>query len=347
MTETPHDLGYAAGVSRLSRRHLVHIAALVIGLLALAFLLDQVGIVGIQDAVLATGAWFAVIAAIDLISVFSDAAALHSFIRPLAPIAYLRVFAAQASGLAINRLTPGNSLGEPIKVTMLMANVPEAAAVAAVVLFNMTTMIVAVSAIVIGVPLTLLMLDLPSQVELVVMIVTALLLGVVIGVVLLARKGALASLIDGIASIRIISAARATRWQLRIAAIDDNVRRFGDASTRRALGFVILSRMLNWTGTVVILHVADVPLTAPLVIGMLSVGILVTWMSNVIPLGLGLADGGNYLLYKVLGSAPVAGLAFAMINRLRTCLLASMGLTVMAIASLVDRQTTPTSVPDQ
>jgi len=78
-------------------------------------------------------------------------------------------------------------------------------------------------------------------------------------------------------------------------------------------------------------------MTAPVVIGMMSVGIVVTWMSNIVPLGLGLADGTNYFLYGALGASPLAGLAFTMVNRTRTCVLAAMGLTVMAASNLSDR----------
>ena len=88
-------------------------------------------------------------------------------------------------------------------------------------------------------------------------------------------------------------------------------------------------------------------MTPPIVIGMLSVGIVVQWMSSIVPLGFGLADGTNYFLYGALGSSPLAGLAFTMVNRTRTVVLAAMGLAVMAIANLYDR-TRPVSerVPD-
>jgi len=97
------------------------------------------------------------------------------------------------------------------------------------------------------------------------------------------------------------------------------------------------SRLLHFAATIAVLRAAAVPMTAPIVIGMLSVGIIVLWMSNIVPLGLGLADGTNYVLYGALGSSPLAGLAFTMVNRTRTCVLAAMGLTVMAIANLFDR----------
>jgi uncharacterized protein (TIRG00374 family) len=325
-------------VSRPRRRHVLHAIALVVGLVGLAILIDQVGWTGITDSITDTGRWFLVIAAIDLASLCCDAAGVYCFVRPLAPISYPRVLVAQASGLAINRLTPGNSLGEPIKITMLMEHVPETAAVSAIVLFNVASYVVAMSAIVIGVPLTLLALDLPSHVQITILVVTCLIVLAIAGLIVLARRGAVATPINALRRLRLISAARADRWKQRIAAIDTNVRTFGDGATRRALVFTIASRLLNMAGTVVILIAAGTELTVPLAIGIPSVGIVITWLSNVIPLGLGLADGSNYLLYGALGSSSESGLYFTMVNRVRTVLLASMGLTIMAIANLFDRR---------
>jgi hypothetical protein len=60
-------------------------------------------------------------------------------------------------------------------------------------------------------------------------------------------------------------------------------------------------------------------------------------MTNVIPLGLGIADGANYVLYDLLGATRDAGLLFTMVNRLRTVVLAILGLAIMAIANSVYR----------
>lgn len=320
---------------RVRVRHVLHAVVLVAGTVAFVILLWRLGWDGLARVVGRTGAWFAVIAAIDAASLLSDAGGVHSFARQHAPISYWRVFAAQASGLAINRLTPGNSIGEPIKVTMLMEHVPETTAISAIVMFNVATVLVAISVIVIGVPVTLLVSDLPPRVELVVWIATAVLVMLALALALVVRRGAVGTLIDAAARMRLLAPARAARWRTRIADIDSNVRRLG--RNRRAFVFVIGSRILNWAGTLVLLHTLALPLTVPLVIGVLSVGLIIQWASNVIPLGLGLADGGNYALYGVLGASPEAGLDFAMINRVRTCVLALIGLTVMLIANLADR----------
>lgn len=310
---------------------------LLVGVAALAVLLHRLGWDGVRQVVVGTGWWFAVIAAIDLASVMCDAAGVRGFCGQ-ARLGYWRVFAAQASGLAINRLTPGNSMGEPVKVTMLVEHVPVPAAVSAIVMFNLATISIAIAALVVGVPLTFLVLDLPGRAQLAVWIATAGLVVLALLLLVLARRGALATLVTAARRLGVIGEARAAAWRTKVADIDAQVRQFGRPGMRRGIAFVFASRCLNWTGTIVVMIAAGVPLTAPLVIANLSVGILITWLSNVIPLGLGIADGTNYALYGVLGSSGAVGLVFTMINRVRTVVLAGMGLTVMGIESLFDRE---------
>jgi len=303
--------------------------AFAVGLVGFTFVLYGLGWDGMRQAVIGTGAWFGVLAAIDLAGVACDAFAIHAFLRP--EVSYWRVLGAQASGLAINRLTPGNSLGEPVKVTMLVRDVPTNLAVSAVVAFNLATYAVAMTAIIVGVPTTALLLDLPRDVAIAAWIAIAVIAVAGAALVVIVRRGAVGTLIDAARRLHLISRARAEAWHARTSDIDARLRAL--AGIRRGIAGVICSRLFNWTGTVVVLHAADIPLTAPLVVAMLSVGLLVTWMSNVIPLGLGIADGANYALYSLVGASPAAGLLFTMVNRLRTCVLAAMGLAIMAIAN--------------
>jgi len=322
------------------RARLFNLVVLAVGMVGLVVVLYHLGWEGTRRAVVGTGVWFAVIAAIDLASVFCDSFAIHGFLRKGAPVSYWPVFGAEASGIAINRLTPGNSLGEPVKVTMLVRHVPVNLAVSAVVMFNLTTIYVAMTAIVIGVPVTALLLDLPDAVALAVWIATATIVVVAIVVALIVRRGAIGTLIDAVVGLRIVSAVRAERWRAQIAEIDSRLRQLGNAKSSglaRGIVGVVGSRILNWAGTVVILYALDIPMTPALVVASLSAGMLVTWMSNIIPLGLGIADGTNYVLYGLLGASPEAGLLFTMVNRLRICILAAMGLTIMGIANAAER----------
>ncbi len=316
--------------------------ALVIGAVGLVVVVHELGWTGIRKAVIGTGPWFVVIALLDLCGALCDAFGIRGFIRPRSDhAAYPSVFAAQISGIAINRLTPGNSLGEPVKVTMLVrAEVPVDVAVSAVMMFNLTTIYVGIAAIAIGVPVTALMLDLPPIVERLVWIGLAVLMIVAVAIALLVRRGAIGSLVRLLATMRIVSQLRAARWQERTSSIDARLREIFDtraSGLRQGLIGVLGSRVFNWLGTIVVLHAADIPLQPALVVASLTVGILITWMSNVVPLGLGLADGTNYALYGLLGASPSAGLLFTMVNRLRTVVLALMGLAVMSVASRYTR----------
>lgn len=315
---------------------------LVLGGVGLGIAIQQLGWDGMRRVILGTGPWFGLIAAVDLLSAGCDAFAIHGFLRPKLTVSYWAVFAAQASGIAVNRLTPGNSLGEPVKVTMLTTrHVPTSLAVSAIVMFNLATIYVGVTVLVIGVPVTALLLDLPQRIGVIVWLVTALLVGVALGSIVLVKRGAVGTLIDAIAGTRLLSKERANSWRTKIADIDARLRDlFGNARTsglRRGLAGVIASRVLSWCGTIAVLHAADIPLTPRLVIATLSVGVIVTWASSIVPLGLGIADGANYVLYGLLGASSGAGLVYTMIGRLRTVMLAMMGLVVMAIAHTTHR----------
>ena len=319
----------------------MNLVALVIGLVALVVVVDTLGWVGMRRAVVGTGAWFAVLAACDLASAACDAFAMHGFLRASGPaVPWRRVYAAQLSGIAINRLTPANTLGEGVKIAILAPLSSTSRAVSTVVMFNLCTIFFGIAMVFCGVIATALMLDLPADVAWMMWVGVGVLLAFATTVVVLVRRGAGNSLVGAARGIRVISEARAVRWRAWFAEIDMRLRGFADtraSGLARGLVGVLGSRCFNWLGTIVVLYAADITLTGPLVVASLSVGILVTWMSNIIPFGLGLADGTNYMLYGLLGASPAEGLVFTMVNRLRTVVVASIGLALIGITSLRNR----------
>lgn len=316
--------------------------ALAVGAVAFAFVVNELGWTGMRQAIVGTGGWFAVIAVIDLAGSWCDALGVYAFVRPHARARFRHVFAAQLGGIAINRLTPGNTLGEPVKVTMLVReHVPVDVAISAIMLFQLVTLYIAIAVIAIGVPLSALLLDLPPDIARAVWIALGVLVALAIALAILVRRGALGVLVTGLARLRIISRQRSVRWHAAVASIDERVQRIGQLRApglALALVGVVGSRTANLVGTVLVMHAVGIPLTGPLVIASLSVGILVTWMSNVIPLGLGIADGANYLAYGMFGATSIAGLIFTTVNRLRTIVLALIGLMVMTIANAFHRR---------
>ncbi len=302
------------------------------GAVMLALLLQHLGWSAVGDAVVAVGPWFLVVAAIDVLGMACDAAAIQSFARPYAVISFQRAFVAQATGYAVNRVTPGNALGEPVKVAILAADAPRPAAVSAIVLYNLATLGVAVVAIAVVAPFALLAIDLPPALEAVVWVAIGVLVVALAGVVVVLRRGLFATAIAAARLGRLITAERADRWLCRTREIDRQLRRFGDPASRRGLAFVAASRVLDWLGTLLLLDALG--LGGPLVLGIMSIGILISWLANLMPLGLGIADGGLCTLFRALGASAEAGLAFAMIDRARGCLLGAVGGAVGAVGTL-------------
>src|SRR5262245_28962583 len=107
--------------------HVFNVAVFVVGAIALGFMMDKLGWDNARRVFAGVGAAFFVAVAFDVGALAFEAAAIHSFMRPEARmVRYLRVLAAQASGRAINILTPGGALGEATKITMLVASAPKA-----------------------------------------------------------------------------------------------------------------------------------------------------------------------------------------------------------------------------
>jgi hypothetical protein len=287
------------------------------------------------------GPWFALILAIELAGLLCDAAALHAFMRPEARmIPYWRVLGAQSSGRAINVLTPGGALGEATKLAMLVSHAPRARVLSSIVLLNLSQVYLSTGVMLLGIPVTLLLVDLPHAIQVLVGIGVAVIIPAVIVLGVLIHRGAVSTVVATLRRARLVSPERATRWRERLVEVDRHIRELHknrSAGTWKGLLWVLASKLLAWTGTVLLLAVIGVPLTATMILGVLSVGVLITWVSNVVPLGLGISDGSNYVLYDLLGATGPQGLIVAMITRARTVTIAVLGLGAMAAMSIVDR----------
>jgi hypothetical protein len=308
---------------------------LVVGGAALAWLLRTTSWPELHGVITGVGMWVFVIISIDLASMCCDAAALHSFMRPEARmVSYARVLAAQLSGRAINVLTPFGALGEATKVTMLEGHAPRARVLSSIVLLNVSALYLNVALMAIGIPITLLLVDLPQSVKVIVEIGTAILVPGMILLGVMIHRGAVSSAVALIRAGRLISAERATAWKEKLTDVDKHIRdlhQVRSPGTRLGLVFVVISRVLATASTILIMVALHIELSPHLVIGVLSVGVLVAWAASVVPLGIGLADGGNYALYSVLGATGEHGMYFTLLGRVRTVVIAILGLTTIAV----------------
>jgi hypothetical protein len=323
--------------------HIFNLVVFGLGGAAFVLLMKKLGLANARAVFAGAGAWLAVVIALDLAAMCCDAAAIHAFMRPESRmVSYVRVLAAQASGRAINVLTPGGALGEATKVTMLVGHAPRARIVSSIVLYNLATLYLSVAILVVGVPITAALVDLPREVAVIAWVGLAVIVALVVALVVLIRRGALETALAGARRSRLISTDRANRYAAKIADIDHQLRDLhGDTTPGLRAGslWIAASRLCSWAATTTVLHAIGVAITAELLVGVFSVGILIGWLSNIVPLGVGIADGGNYALFGVLGASGANGVMMTLLARARSIVVALIGLVVMAIAHTATRIT--------
>jgi uncharacterized membrane protein YbhN (UPF0104 family) len=282
----------------------------------------------------------AVLITLDSITLCCNAAALHTFMRPQSRmVSYLRVLGAQASAHSINTLTPGLPIGVATKFTLLVEHMPRARVLSSIVLLNLTQLYLSVAVLIVGIPITLLFVDLPHELKLAVGVVVAALIPVVVALGLCIRRGALRTVVDVLRRTRIISAARADQWHEHAHEVDAHIRelhRHRSAGTWHGIAWLVGARASAWSAALLLVYMLGVPLTPALVIGLITLGILVTWLSALVPFGVGLADGGSYGLFLLLGATGPQGLLVAMVNRARSFVMALLGLVGFGAIHVID-----------
>ena len=321
--------------------HVFNIVVLVGGGTALIVMMHELGWDNARVVFEDVGGWFFLILGLDLIGMGLDAGAIHSFMRPEARmVSYWRVFAAQASGRAINIFVPGGVVGEATKITMLVSHAPRDRVVSSIVLFNLATFYISVAIVLAGVPITLLFVDLPHDLKVIVWIALAVLVPIVIGIGVIVHRGAIGTALSAARTLGLVSKERALTWKPKASELDRHLKELhSDASpgTRNAFALLAISRVIAWTSTTVLLATVGVRLHATVIIGVLSVGVLVSWISAIVPFGLGVADGSNYALFDALGASGAHGVFVTLLGRARTLAIALVGLLVMAIAHVVNQ----------
>jgi uncharacterized protein (TIRG00374 family) len=321
--------------------HIFHLVVFAVAGVALTWMMRRLGMGSMRELVHQVGWWFAVILGIEACSMACSAAALHVFMRPEArTVSYWRVLAAQASGVAINVLTPGGKLGEATKITMLVGHAPRGRVVSSVVLSNLFGIYLSVLTALIGVPATEMILPLPHRLAIVLWIATAVVAALALGLAVLVHRGVLASGLGAGTRLRLLSKERRDRWMKGLATIDAHlkeVQKNRTPSTRLGALFVIAARVLSWVEACVVLHAVGAELTVSLVVVTLSAGMVIDGVASVVPLGIGVSEGGNYALFDVLGEPPSIGVGAALVTRGRRAVMAVVGLVVMVAMHTANR----------
>ncbi len=313
-------------------------ASIVVGLVALAVTVWAVGVETLADHLRAIGPWFLLLLAIEGASTFCEAGSTYMMTRGTGGPTFRKVCVAQFAGRAVNSVTPGASVGEALKVSLLARDCSTQRIVAGVMYTALASGIVAMAIVAAGSLLTALAFPIPRA-AMIILVITGVIATAIAGsLVVLVRRGMLGALARTARRFRLISAARLTAWSAKLENLDDRLR--GDIQGQHrmaATSLVVVAQVLQRGAVCVTIFATGYSLGIPQLIAILSAGVLLGWLCNIVPLGIGVAEGGNFALFAALGAPPSLGVALALAKRVNQVVFAALGFGVLAADRLAEK----------
>jgi hypothetical protein len=301
-----------------------------------------VGVGAIFAHLRAIGWWFLVLIGVEMIATTCDATAVYLMTRGTGAPSFRDVIVAQFAGRAVNSVTPASNLGEALKVSLLARNCSTGRVTAAVLYVLLVMVVMSLSVIAIGSVATAFLFDMPGLARLALCAAALVSACAAATVIVLVRRGMLASLTAFLARIRIISKERQERWTERLEDLDSRLR--GDVGAEHrggAIAAIAVSQLLQKAlafGTVL---AAGYSLGPGQFLALCSAGVVLGWVSTIIPMGLGISEGGNVALFALIGAPTAIGVALALARRVNQVVFALLGFTILTadrVASRVHRQ---------
>jgi uncharacterized protein (TIRG00374 family) len=313
---------WARWVSRIS---------LVIALVAFAVTIWTVGPGALLTHLRAIGWAFVLILVIEGGITVLDAMAIHSVASEKGQPTFGQVLFAQIAGRAVNLVTPASTLGEATKASMLTETAGTSRAVAAVMFCGLVSGIFQLSVIAVGAPITALLLPLPAALRIGLVATAVIAAALAVTLTVLVRRGMLESLVAAAGRLHLVTKKRRESWRARLRKIDDRLRGTEGGGRRAAVGFIIASRILTWVSIWVILAAIGYRASVGEIAALLSAGVVIGWVSTIVPLGVGVTETGNYALFHALGAPPAIGVALAVVRRIIHLVYAGLGFVLLAI----------------
>jgi hypothetical protein len=313
-------------------------ASIVLGLIALAITVWAVGVDTLVAHLRAIGPWFAVLLVIEGAATFCEAGSTYLMTRGPGGPAWRKVWVAQFAGRAVNSVTPGANLGEALKVSLLARECSTQRIVAGVMYTALATAIVALTFVAAGSLVTAIAFPLPRAALIVLVVSGVLATALAAALVIMVRRGMLSAFARTAARLHLISAARLARWADRLEDLDARLR--GDVMGQHRVGaasLVVVAQLLQRGAVCATIFATGYTLGIPQLIAILSAGVLLGWVCNVVPLGIGVAEGGNFALFAALGAPASLGVALALAKRVNQIVFAALGFGVLAADRIAER----------
>ncbi|HEX5059332.1 MAG TPA: hypothetical protein VFV99_08235 [Kofleriaceae bacterium] len=158
---------------------------------------------------------------------------------------------------------------------------------------------------------------------------------IAIAIIVLLHRGMLSTLSNALARLHIISKQRRERWNTTLSEVDARLRGTDDGDyRRRAIMCVAVSQILQRGLAYFTILAAGYVLSPGQFLALLSAGVVLNWISTIVPMGLGIAEGGNVALFTLIGAPAGLGLALALARRVNQIVFAAIGFFVLAAERL-------------
>jgi hypothetical protein len=335
--------------------------SLAIGLVALVLTIRDTGLAAIGSYFKLIGWGWVAVVVLEVAITTMDATAIRAFLSPEQDKVPLRIAVlSQLAGRAVNAVTPSGNLGEAVKVSVLVDNVSESRAVATILLYNVVSF--SVELVTVGIAGLLMALFLPMPVTLRWMLVGVgvVVLALAVAIYALVRRGLLVSAaglasripVPGLGRLRrrlwhldqpsrnLLNPERLARWEPRLRSVDDKMKLVEGARVRdRQLGIlmVTLSRLTSMTLSFLLLIAMGEKLTIGLVASITMGSFFIYMASTLVPMGIGINEGGYNMLFRALGENPARGTALILARRTALILYAAIGLVLVTASETVRR----------
>jgi glycosyltransferase 2 family protein len=336
--------------------HVFQVASFVAGISLFLYLLRQTGLAALGDHLRALGWGFVVIVALSGCRNCLRAGSWYVAIEPGARIRFWRLMNVMLAGEAIKYLTAtGPLLGEPVKAAMIRRQIPFLQGLSSVLVENLIYYLTVFIFMFAGLPALVWLAEVPGSVRLTGYILMGL-IGIAVAVTSLAISRRWYILARGWEQLaRLVARRRAGQLAnhstdkegeperpggrgriesiaSQVRVVEDNLYTFYER--RRGAFYLIFSlnmaaHFINVVEVYVILALLDLP-------GSLLIGFLIEAVTKVInlvfffvPARAGVYESGNALLLQTLGMSAAAGVALAIIRKLRAFVWVGYGLIVI------------------
>jgi len=315
--------------------------SLVLGLVAALFTLFDIGPETFARYFRLIGWWWLAVLAFEIAITTLDALAIRAFASPEQDqLSWKNALLAQLAGRSVNAVTPTGSLGEPVKISVLADEVSSSRAVSTILLYNIVGFTVELMQVAVAAPFMALLLPMPSGLRWAFLGIGGAAAILAIGLYVLVCRGMLASVLRLVLRLRLISQARFARWEPQLASVDDKLRLVSGARKRDrviGIGAVVISRLCSLLESLVLLHAIGQAMSVGFIAAYTVGGFAIYMLSSLVPMGLGVAEGGYYSLFAALGYNKAFGVMLVLARRCVLFAYAAIGLVLVTTTETVQR----------